>query len=118
MADGKIFDVRRRETEEQTKTSTFIKVLIKICFLPISLDMPTESITFKLLSLKTLVYIVMYIGPNIFINVLWFWSPDAVNQFNTKQNFIEVASGWFTMISSLCLLLPLGTVRNTYKNTP
>ena len=114
MADGKIFTVRRRENVaiKQTKTSVFIKVLIKIGFLPISIDKLTDTITFKFLSLKTLVYIVMYIGPNILINVLWFWSPDAISQFNTKQNLLEVASGWFTMISGLCLLLPLGTFIN------
>ena len=113
MADGKIFNVRRSPNEEkQTKTSVFINVLIKICFLPISLDKLTETITFKFLSVKTLVYIMMYIGPNILINILWFWSPNAINQFNTNQNFIEVASGWFTMISGLCLILPLGTFIN------
>ena len=118
MADGKIFNVRRSPNEEikQTKTSVFINVLIKICFLPISVNKLTETITFKFLSVRTLVYIVMYIGPNILINILWFWSPNAINQFNTNQNFIEVASGWFTMISGLCLLLPLGTFINTNKS--
>ena len=118
MADGKIFNVRRSPNEEikQTKTSVFINVLIKICFLPISVNKLTETITFKFLSVRTLVYIVMYIGPNILINILWFWSPNAINQFNTNQNFIEVASGWFTMISGLCLLLPLGTFINIKKS--
>ena len=118
MADGKIFNVRRSPNEEikQTKTSVFINVLIKICFLPISVNKLTETITFKFLSVRTLVYIVMYIGPNILINILWFWSPNAINQFNTNQNFIEVASGWFTMISGLCLILPLGTFINTNKS--
>ena len=110
MADGKIFEVRGREKEKikQTKISIFLNILIKICFLPIRVDMRTETITFKLLSLKSLAYVMMYIGPNILINILWLCSPDAVNQFNTEQSFIEVASGWFTMISGLCLLFPLG----------
>ena len=103
MEDIKLFRARLRL---QTKTSVFIKFLIRICFLPLNIDEETETLSFKFLSLKSLLYVVLYIGPNILINFLW--PSNTIEEFNTNQTPLEVASGWLSLMSGLCLFFTPG----------
>ena len=50
-------------------TSKFIKLLIKICFLPINIK--DDKICFKMMSVKTFIHIILYPGA---CAVLWGFS--------------------------------------------
>ena len=113
MKDIQSFNSRLGLETNLTKTSIFLKFLIKICFLPVTIDRETETLTFRFLSIKSFLYVLLYIGPSILINFLW--SSNAVKEFNTKQTALEVASGWLSLFSGLCLLFPPGM--RVFRNT-
>ena len=93
---------------KQTKTSLFIKFLIRISFLPLTMDERTETLSFKLISVKTLFYVLLYIGPNVLIYCLL--PTDTIQEFNANQTPLEAASGYLSLISGLCLLFPPGII--------
>ena len=100
-------EFRKQLNSRPTKTSVFIKFLIKICFLPINLD--EGVIRFKLLSKKTLVHVVIYWGLYLLITSLdmSILTDDDVMSKIAEQNKLDTFSLLSLWVTNISILFPL-----------
>ena len=95
-----------------TKNSVFIKVLIKICFLPITIEGNERRISFKLLSKKSLAHVIIYYGfySLISLSSMSVFDSELLTKIS-QQNKLETFSVFSVAISSLSLIFPLVLAR-------
>ena len=90
------------EIKMSTKTSMFLRLLIKICFVPIYPK--DEKIVFKVLSIKTLLFLLIY-GAGFFILeacviLISEIKPEIIIEENAGgSGFIETISFFLTFLS-------------------
>ena len=90
-----------------TKTSFFIKFLIKICFLPITLD--DGMIRFKLVSKKTMAHVGIYWGLLLIIMTIYsaYFMDDTVMSKILEQNGLEIFSIMSGLVANISVLFPI-----------
>ena len=92
---------------KSTKTSLFLKFLIKICFLPITFEENDGTIRFKWISIKTLAHMFIYCGGFVFCCIfVHFVDTDMIKRIS-QQNVIEslsISSGSITVVA---IIFPL-----------
>ena len=100
-------EFRKQLKSRQTKTSVFIKFLIKICFLPITSD--DGVLRFRFLSKKTLAHVVIYWG--LFLLLLSVYSSfimdHTVLSKILEQNSLEIFSIMSGFVCNISILFPL-----------
>ena len=74
------------EDDKMTKTSIFVRVLIKICFIPVTVK--NDQIVFKILSCKTFVFFACSIIWSILVNMTSqiLIGPDKFDQYFNEVN--------------------------------
>ena len=90
-----------------TKTSVFIKIIIRICFLPITIE-DDRRISFKLMSKKTLAFGIIYFGCYFIISFfsIYCLGSEMMTKIS-EQNKIETFSVFSSSISTVSLIFPL-----------
>ena len=107
-------EFRKQLNSRPTKTSVFIKFLVKICFLPITLDEAEGVIRFKLISKKTLTHVAIYGGLYLLITSIdasILMGEDILPKIaqQNKLDTFSLISLWVTNISIIFpLLLSIG----------
>ena len=91
-----------------TKTSVFIKFLIKVCFLPVKLEKNEQRVVFRLISKRSIAYIVIYMGLGIlaFMSMYLFLGPDAFSKIS-GLNVLEMYSMFSNNIFYMAFIFPL-----------
>ena len=91
-----------------TKTSVFIKFLIKIAFLPLTLEENRRKIQFKFFSLKTLIYLTIYCGGFLLQNLffLFILDKDTMEKISAR-NKLETFSVFSCTVCGLAIIFPL-----------
>ena len=99
-----------------TKTSVFIKFLIKISFLPLTLEENGRKIKFKFISLKTLIYLTIYGGGFILLHIfsIFVFDRDIVEKIFAR-NKLETFSVFSSSLCSLAIIFPLILSRGLNK---
>ena len=91
-----------------TKTAVFIKFLIKISFLPFSLDDNRKKIRFKFLSRKTLIYLTIYCGGFILLQLFFKFTLDGdTTEKISARNKLETFSVFSPSVCCLAIMFPL-----------
>ena len=91
-----------------TKTSVFVKFLIKISFLPITLNEDQRRIRFQFASLKTLIYLIIYTGGFILLNLSSAFIIDSETlEKISARNKLETFSVFSGGVCSLAIIFPL-----------
>ena len=100
---------------KNSKTSVFLKFLIRICFLPITFDENEGKIRFKWISLKTLLHVVIYcVSYVLCCFALNFVDKDIVRRI-AELNVIEamsISAGGTISVVAITFPLILGTQLN------
>ena len=101
-------EFRKQLNSRPTKTSVFIKFLIKICFLPITLEEAEGVVRFKLLSKKTLAHVLIYWGLYLLMSIsLSVLSIGKALSIIAEQNILETFSIAAGNISTVAFIFPL-----------
>ena len=97
-----------KTTESPSKTSVFIKFLIKICVLPIEIEETGQKISFRFLSKSGLIYLVIYLGLGILMSSFhtYFMDDDLTTQLS-QMNSVETYTMFATGILNVSLMFPL-----------
>ena len=91
-----------------SKTSVFIRILIRTCFLPITIEEDGRRLIFRFLSWKTLAYVIIYGGCYSLISLLSLSVIDSeILTKISQENTIETSSVFSSSISCVSLLFPL-----------
>ena len=91
-----------------TKTSVFIKFLIKVCFLPVRLEKNEQRVVFRLISKRSIAYIVIYMGLGIlaFMSGYLILDPDAFSKIS-NENVVETYAMFSNHILYMAFIFPL-----------
>ena len=86
-----------------SKTSVFLKFLIKICFLPITFEENERKIRFKWISRKTLSYVVIYCGGYVLFsfgaNIVDTEALRKISEMNVIETLTISAGGSIAMVA-------------------
>ena len=98
------------KSQKRSKTEIFMKTLIKICLLPVSLDKETNTISCKSWSRPAVLHVIFFVMPTIIMPNLNFFlalfkevTPEVLEKYLKSQTFVEVAS----FLSSFLILVSL-----------
>ena len=102
----------------RTKTSVFIRFLIRVCFLPITLEEKDQRIGFKLISGRGLVYIVIYIGMGLLamLSLNLVLDRDTLSKI-TDGNVVETYTIFFSNIFYISYIFPLLLAKGLNKTS-
>ena len=90
-----------------SKTSVFLKFLIKICFFPITFVENERKIGFKWISRQTFVYVIFYCGGYFVIQSSMFFVDTEMMKRISEMNVIETWAISSSSISILAITFPL-----------
>ena len=98
----------RGMTPSPTKTSVFIRFLIKVCFLPITLDENEQRIGFRLISWRSLAYVTIYIGLGLLsvVPMNYILDEDSISNWR-DGNVVETTTMSLNNILYISLIFPL-----------
>ena len=99
---------KRNIFSSPTKTSVFIKFLIKVCFLPVKLEKNEQRVVFRLISKRSIAYIVIYMGLGIlsFMAYGLILDPDAKSKIS-GENVVETYTMFSNNIFFVAFIFPL-----------
>ena len=112
-------DTSEMKRMTRTKTSVFIRFLIKVCFLPITLEENDQRIGFKLISRRGLAYIVIYIiglGLMAMLSLNLIVDEDTLSKM-ADENAVETYSIFFSNIFYISLIFPLLLAKGLNKTS-
>ena len=91
-----------------TKTSVFIKFLIKVCFLPVKFEKNEQRVVFRLISKRSIAYIVIYMGLGIlsFMAYGLILDPDAKSKIS-GENVVETYTMFSNNLFFVAFIFPL-----------
>ena len=110
-------------TPSPTKTSIVIRFLIKVCFLPITLEENKQRIGFRLISWRSLAYVIIYIGlgtfllfsPGLLLLLLPAEGRKLMNSTTHEEKFTQFRAGnvlekftpYFNQLTHISFIFPL-----------
>ena len=99
---------KRNIFSSPTKTSVFIKFLIKVCFLPVRLEKNEQRVVFRLISKRSIAYVVIYMGLGIlaFMSGYLILDPDAFSKIS-NENVVETYAMFSNHILYMAFIFPL-----------
>ena len=97
---------------EKSKTTRFLRFLVRIFLIPLTIDSTKNEISFMFWSKPTMIHIIIYWLPFlaicIYCNYLMKVSG-LINHFESNSSIVELYSNWIMYIVQLVILLPFMT---------